>query len=137
MQIIDFEKFGNVVRFYLGQNGEQWGDDWDDAPYDCNAGTVYDQYVQGTKDIAFPPEWDVLEPCDGEFNCNVTKEDMKKRYTPCIVARKKDDNWAMEGIFHRAVVADGSKRFYFGDDMKPGPMEIWDGDEQNASVSGL
>lgn len=57
MQIIDFEKIGNVVRFYLGNNGEQWGDDWDDAPYDFNAGAVYDQYVQGTKDIAFPPEW--------------------------------------------------------------------------------
>lgn len=71
--------------------------------------------------------WDVLEPCDGEFNCNVTKEEIKKRYTPCIVARKKDDDWAMQGIFHRTVAADDSKKFYFGDEMKPGPMEIWGG----------
>lgn len=42
MQIIDMEKKGNVVRFYLGENGKQWGDDWNDAPYDCNAGTVYE-----------------------------------------------------------------------------------------------
>ena len=40
-EIIDFERKGNVVRFYLGKNGEQWGDDWDDAPYEHNAGKVY------------------------------------------------------------------------------------------------
>lgn len=36
-QIIDFKRKGNMVRFYIGKNGEQWGDDWNDAPYDCNA----------------------------------------------------------------------------------------------------
>lgn len=24
-EIIDFEKKGNLVRFYLGKNGKQWG----------------------------------------------------------------------------------------------------------------
>lgn len=48
-------------------------------------------------------------------------------YTPCIVARKKDDDWAMQGIFHRTVAANDSNKFYFGDEMKPGPMEIWGG----------
>lgn len=30
MQIIDIERKGNVVRYYLGENGTQWGDDWDE-----------------------------------------------------------------------------------------------------------
>lgn len=126
MEIIDFEKFGNVVRFYLGTNGEQWGDDWNDAPYDCNAGTVYDEYVQGHKDIAFPPEWDVLEPCDGAYCTHVSKEYMKERLSPCIIVRKKDENWLAEGDFARTLGCNDAIRFYFGDEMEPGPMEIWD-----------
>ena len=41
-EIIDFVRKGNVVRFYLGKNGEQWGDDWDDYPYEYNAEPPYD-----------------------------------------------------------------------------------------------
>ena len=43
MKIIDFECTGNVVRFYLGKDNEKdyHGDDWNDTPYECNAGTVY------------------------------------------------------------------------------------------------
>ena len=74
---------------------------------------------------------------DEEFDYNVTKEEMKKRHIPCIVARKKDGDLAMQGIFHRTVAANDSKKFYFGDEMKPGPMEIWEGDEQNASAGSL
>ena len=47
-KIIDFERKGNIVRFYLGDvnnsNG-YYGDDWDDVPYEHNAGKVYEQYV--------------------------------------------------------------------------------------------
>lgn len=36
-KIIDFERNGNIVRFYLGDvnnsNG-YYGDDWDDVPYE-------------------------------------------------------------------------------------------------------
>ena len=78
MKIIDFEKKGNVVRFYLGEQTENWGwtnpeykdytgktptwlkpsdryygDDWDDKPYEHNAGTVYGEFIKGYKDIAF------------------------------------------------------------------------------------
>ena len=30
---------------------EQWGDDWDDSPYECNAGEPYDDIVLETKTI--------------------------------------------------------------------------------------
>ena len=78
MKIIDFEKKGNIVRFYLGEKTEDWGwtnpeykdytgetpswlkpkdtyygDDWDDAPYEHNAGQVYEEFIKGQKDIAF------------------------------------------------------------------------------------
>ena len=48
MKIIDFDKKGNVVRFYLGEDvcNDYWGDDWNDAPYEHNAGTVYNRYVK-------------------------------------------------------------------------------------------
>lgn len=45
MKIIDFERKGNLVRFYLGDDDlEEWyGDDWNDTPYEHNAGQVYDE----------------------------------------------------------------------------------------------
>ena len=122
MKIIDFEKKGNVVRFYLGTDDchNYWGDDWNDAPYDCNAGTVYHEFVASVKDIAFPFDDLVLEPCDGAFNCGYTKEDMKNRTVPCIVVVPKElaeTTWNED--FSRWAGSDGVQRFYFGDEMNP------------------
>ena len=48
MQIIDFEKKGNVGRFYLGDATKPyWGDDWYDRPYNTNASRVYDKFIKG------------------------------------------------------------------------------------------
>lgn len=120
MQIIDFEKKGNVVRFYLGENGEQWGDDWDDTPYDCNAGTVYENYVKSTKDMYFQFDDLVLEPCDGTTHCGYTKEDMIKRRIPCIIVVPYSE-YKTETLysddFYYWLGADKVKRFYFGDEM--------------------
>lgn len=122
MKIIDYDKKGNVVRFYLGDDDceDYWGDDWDDAPYDCNAGSVYDRYITGRKDLSFRFDDSVLEPCDGEYNCNFTKEDMKKRRVPCIVVAPKEitDNFWSVG-FKDVIGADGIIKFYFGDHMEP------------------
>lgn len=99
MKVIDFEKKGNVIRFYLGEktdewgwtnpiykiensNGEEetpdwlepcdtyWGDDWGDVPYECNAGRVYDEFIKAYMDIAIPFDAYVLEPCDEWGNGN-------------------------------------------------------------------
>ena len=127
MKIIDFCKKGNVVRFYLGKDDlvEWWGDDWDDAPYDCNAEEVYDEYVSGHRDIAFAFDDMVLEPCDGTLNCGWSKEDMIKRRVPCIIVVPKeieDDGWC-ERDFAHWVGVDGIKKYYFGDEMEPEKME--------------
>lgn len=131
MQIIDYEKKGNVVRFYLGDDNdrEYWGDDWDDAPYDCNAEVVYDEYVKGYVDVAFPFDSLVLEPCDGVLNTSFTKEDMKNRRVPCIIVVSKDkrgDSW--KDGFSDWVGAKDIKKFYFGDKMdcyENGSYIIW------------
>lgn len=123
-KIIDFERKGNVVRFYLGAADceDYWGDDWNDYPYDCNAGTVYDRYVAGVKDVAFPFDSLVLEPSSewAGGNNNFSKEDMKKRIVPCIIVVPKEvsgDSWLER--FSDWIGADGVKKFYFGD-----PVEV-------------
>lgn len=122
MKIIDFERKGNVVRFFLGADDcfDYWGDDWDDAPYDCNAGTVYSRFVTGRKDVSFPFDSLVLEPESGRYNSWCTKEDMIKRKIPCIIVVPKEiheDTW--NDSFSQFVGADGIQRFYFGDPMEP------------------
>lgn len=106
MQIIDFEKKGNVVRFYLGDATKPyWGDDWGKKPYDANAGRVYDKFIKGHRDIAFPFNDLVLEPCDRSFfSGNFSKKDMVKRKVPCIIVVTKD--------------GDKMQRYYFGDEME-------------------
>lgn len=122
MQIIDMEKKGNVVRFYLGENGKQWGDDWDDAPYEHNAERVYGEYVKATKDVAFPFDYLVFEPCDGVSNSGYSKQDMIKRKVPCLVVAPyelyKDDFFIYDN-FNHWVGVDGALKYYFGDEMEP------------------
>lgn len=116
-EIIDFERKGNVVRFYLGKNGEQWGDDWDDSPYDCNAGSVYDRYVEDTHDVYVPFDWQVLEPCDGVWNCQYSKKDMIERDVPCLIfipPSALENQWDTEN-FSKFVGGSDVLRVYFGD----------------------
>ena len=120
MQIIDFKKKGNVVRFYLGDaTAHYWGDDWNDRPYEHNAGQVYEEFIKGYKDIAFDFDDLVLEPCNGEWNSSWSKEDMQKRKIPCIIAVPKEvhqDSW--DDAFDTWAGADGIKKYYFGDEME-------------------
>lgn len=121
MKIIDFERRGNVVRLYIGNDdlAEWWGDDWNDRPYEHNAGRVYDQYVAGHVDIAFPFDSLVLEPCDGAFNSEYSKEDMVARRVPCLIVVPKEvsgDSWYWDAFDHWAG-ADGITKLYFGDRM--------------------
>lgn len=121
MQIIDIEKKGNVVRFYLGENGNQWGDDWDDAPYEHNAGQVYEEYVKATRDIAFPFDYFVLEPCDGVSNSGYSKQDMIKRKVPCLIVVPPETlsecAWRDYDFYYWAT-NDNVKKYYFGDEME-------------------
>lgn len=122
MKIIDFERKGNMVRFYLGEDAdtEYHGDDWNDCPYDCNAGTVYSEYVTGTVDLFFPFDALVLEPCCGAFNCRYCKDDMKDGIVPCIIVVPgclAEETW--ESDFDYWASCKGILKFYMNDQMEP------------------
>lgn len=104
-QIIDVETKGNVIRFYLGENGKQWGDDWDDMPYEHNAGTVYKEYVERTADVAIPFDMYVSEPADGTLNSEWSKQDMIDRKVHCLLIESSE--WGGKELL----------KVYFGDDF--------------------
>ena len=121
-KIIDFDKKGNVVRFYLGTNDEYWGDDWDDAPYEHNAGSVYPEFITRTIDIVFPYDAYVMEPADDwsawQGNTPYAKENMKHRDVPCIIVVPEEiakEAWLDETAFAKYVASDRAERFYFND----------------------
>lgn len=149
MKIIDFSKKGNVVRFYLGEKTEGWGwtnkdykdcsgkmpdwlkpsetyygDDWDDAPYEHNAGPVYDEFVKGHRDVAFPFDDLVLEPCDGESNSPYCKDDFAARKVPCIIvvpaSLTGSRHW---NDYNYWLGKAGIRKFYYDDEMEPDEME--------------
>lgn len=128
MKIIDFARKGNLVRFFLGADDcvDYTGDDWNDAPYDCNAENVYEEYVTGYRDIGFSFDSLVLEPCNGFLNTPYSKDDMKYRAVPCIVVVQEyllNYPFSYEfdqGIFSYYAVSNNPdiKKFYFGDHME-------------------
>jgi len=91
MIIIDYERKGNVVRFYLGKDGntDYEGDGWEKYPYD-RADRVDPKFISGFTDIAFPFDAMVLEPDCGEEYCAYTKLDMRAGILPCIIVVPPD-----------------------------------------------
>lgn len=75
LEIIDWEQKGNLIRLYFGKNGNQWGDDWDDAPYEHNAGVVNDEYVAAIKDYVVPFRYVVKTNADDVLNSDFSKQD--------------------------------------------------------------
>lgn len=123
MKIIDFERKGNVVRFYLGnaQCNDYWGDDWNDRPYEHNAGTVYDEFVKGYMDVAFPFGCNVLDPeSDYHYHGNspYCKEDFKKRHAPCIIVLSEEtvkEDYCTCDAYSHYMGSDTVERFYYND----------------------
>lgn len=99
MKIIDFERKGNLVRFYQ---------------------RVYDEYIKGYCDMMFPFDDLVLEPCCGTCNSGWCKDDMVVQKVPCIIqvpATVHSDSF--DESFDHWVGAKGVHKFYFGDHMEP------------------
>lgn len=90
MKIIDFDNKGNVIRFYLGKDDlENWyGDDWNDRPASCNAGTVYDEFISGIIDVVVPYDYTVVIPeNDWHYHGNepYCKDDYRDGNAPCMI----------------------------------------------------
>lgn len=84
-EILDCTTKGNVIRFYLGKNGTQWGDDWND-PFD-DAGTVYMEYVGATVDLYVPYNDLVLTALDVSYQYygRFSKAQMRAGCFPCVI----------------------------------------------------
>ncbi len=149
MTVIDFTRKGNVVRFYLGKKEKEfgwtdpdyadpdtnetpdwltpsetyYGDDWNDRHYEHNAGRVYDQYIKDHYDLFVSYDGLVLEPCEGTYNSNYSKDDMVERKIPCIIivpaeVYKNDLRpWNLK-TFEEAIKRDDVIKIYFGDTVK-------------------
>jgi hypothetical protein len=87
--IIDWESKGHLIRLYFGYDSlKHWtGDDWDDIPWETNAGVVYEEYIHYWTDIAISFDWDFKEP-DSKWS----KSDMVKRKTPILTIYKNEQS---------------------------------------------
>ena len=120
MFLIDFARRGNVIEFFFGNDSTYWGDDWDDRPYEHNAGNVYEEYVRHVLTFAFPLDYDVMEPGDDwHYNGNspFSKEDFKNRRTPCLIITKEDNTFRDTYSEYLADLSENVLSLYFGTDM--------------------
>jgi len=83
--LLDYERKGNVLKLYFGYDKECWGDDWDDVPYEHNAGLVYEQFVIKTEELYIPFKYRIVEPSEFYDNSPFCKADFKKREIPLFV----------------------------------------------------
>ena len=127
MFIVDCEKKGNLVRFYLGNDPEYCGNGWGKYPYEDNAEPARSEYVLGYKDIVFPFESFVLEPSDNyRGESHYCRNDFKKGIVPCIVVAdpaQNGDYWG-DTDFDRALCYKDVIKYYFGDEMEPDVVHI-------------
>lgn len=121
MKIIDFEIKGNQIKFYVGTDNceNYWGDDWDDRPYEHNAGKVYNEFIVGWFVKTFEFDDLVMEASEGPWcgNSPYSKEDMKKREVPCVCVLQKEfqDEYIWSYDFCRLLANENAIKYYFGD----------------------
>ena len=82
---------GNFAYFTTQELDKQWGDDWDDAPYEHNAGTPYEPNNPAEKweilKVAF--DGDMQTPDCGTINSNWSVEQINRKLTPWLVTWDK------------------------------------------------
>lgn len=98
------EYYGFTLYFTPIALKEQWGDDWDDAPYDCNAGCPYDVTWKEGADgkyhryehtiymlrIYVKAEERPFLPEDGEFNSPYSVDMINSRAAAWMYFRSKE-----------------------------------------------
>lgn len=116
-KILDFECFGNIVKLYLGETVSGiYGDDWNDIPYEHNAGTVYDKFYTDTVEIAFPLSISVFEPCFGYSNSPYCKKDFLFRKVPFLMFGQLEETWKYHDYEELLETAPTLNKLYIGDD---------------------
>ena len=78
---------GNYIRFYFTTQDDYWGDDWNDAPWEDNAGDVYSEFVEYFIDVVVPFYYKVthtLNDLYDPYNSNVAIADLVDNNAPFI-----------------------------------------------------
>lgn len=118
LKVIDFEISGQQMKLYLGEKNikDYWGDDWDDRPYEHNAGSVYDEFVTDTVVVNFPPEKEVVESCEGTINSPWCKDDFKNHVAPfayIMEEGKEPPDYSFHHMRTRSINNADVEKFYF------------------------
>lgn len=119
LKIIDAEIDGHNIIFYLGKKDikDYWGDDWDDAPYEHNAGPVYDRFVEKILVAHYPYcNHFICEPSTDVFNSEYCKDDFKKREAPCCAVGTTDDEYYWLSRMVDLLLLEESVPFYYEDE---------------------
>lgn len=84
LKIIDLRAKGNVLRLVLGKKKLKgyYGDDWNDKPYQRNAGEVYSEFIECYLDLAFNFDTTILLP---EVDMDLCKDDFVAHKAPCCL----------------------------------------------------
>ena len=135
-EIIDWERRGEKIKFYLGRNGKQTGDNWDVVPWENNAGRVYDEYIEYAVLLTFEiwdKKWEsllrehnIIRVYEGTIENIIylstskifiyepqkyySKRDLVSRIVPCVILSKIRFSSFQEALRDREA-----KRYYFGD----------------------
>ena len=86
---------GHFAYYTTQELSKQWGDDWNDIPYECNAGEPYEPHKNCKEDwkengepkwkieiVAFQSNFD--QPCSGFHNSPYSVEDINKGKVPWL-----------------------------------------------------
>jgi hypothetical protein len=88
-KLLYVETCASLVRFYIGNKAttNYYGDDWNDAPFDCNASPVYNEFISYTVVYKLPENYTVLELSDMlKTTAMLTMHDLIQMHIPmgCI-----------------------------------------------------
>lgn len=114
MNIIDLQVNGSFITIFLGENGKQWGDDWDDAPFEHNAGQVYDKFVKEKLNFCLSPEYEFTSPSSFYSNSPFSMESFRDRKVPRYIITKQNKWWSS---FEEALCDKDAIQIYFGDSI--------------------
>ena len=77
---------GNALRVYFGSSVEEiTGDDFNDVPYESNAGIVYSEFVKCVLDVMVPFNYTIHDPAsdlDCYENSTLCRDDFKSGEVP-------------------------------------------------------
>lgn len=70
---------------YFTNNKDQWGDDWNDAPYEHNAGAPYEEEGFEILKLGFYTGYEYSEPCSYFYGKSFSVEEINCKFVPWLI----------------------------------------------------